>query len=235
LGIKEWNLDGAMHNILWAPFKWLGRQAQFLRSPIAAIVLALAGVTAFLISIYKPGFLSSAETTVSIVLLTTSFIIILFAFSYRGSALKAWLYLLLAHLFIIAGIGTIATHINTIEIVFYTAGVAAAFAIGFYCLNRIKAIDNDISLNNYHGYVYEEKSTALLFLLAAIGILGFPITTAFIGIDVLFTYVDSNEAVLISLLALCFIFIELAAIRIYLRIFLGQHKKLNHPIAFRSS
>jgi len=126
-------------------------------------------------------------------------------------------------------------HISTLEIVFYSSGIAAAFALGFYCLNRIKAIDNDILLNNYHGYVYEQKNTAFLFLLAAIGMLGFPITAAFIGIDVFFTYVDDSQAVLISLLALCFIFIELSAIRIFLRIFLGPHKKLNHPVAFRSS
>ncbi len=64
---------------------------------------------------------------------------------------------------------------------------------------------------------------------------GFPITASFIGIDVLFTYVDDNQAIIIALLALCLIFIELAAIRIFIRIFFGQHKKLNHPIAYRSS
>ncbi|HEX8313731.1 MAG TPA: hypothetical protein VF609_01980, partial [Flavisolibacter sp.] len=105
----------------------------------------------------------------------------------------------------------------------------------YYCLNRIKSIDDDIELNNYHGYVYEQKGLGLLFLFAAIGMLGFPITAAFIGIDVFFTYVENTQPVLITLLALCLIFIELAAIRIFLRIFLGQHKKLTHPIAFRSS
>ena len=142
---------------------------------------------------------------------------------------------MLAHIFIIAAIGINAEHINTIEIIFYASGVVAAFALGYYCLQRTKAIDNDISLNQYHGYVYEQKRMALLFLLAAIGMLGFPVTAAFIGIDVLFTYVHGNQVVLITLLALCFIFIELAAIRIFLRIYLGQHKKLDHPVAFRSS
>ncbi|HVF82241.1 MAG TPA: hypothetical protein VM884_09920, partial [Flavisolibacter sp.] len=215
--------------------KWLGRQARFLHSPAATILLVLAGVVALLVSLYKPEALSSAATTISMMLLGAALTIILFAFSYRGLALKAWLYLLIAHLFIIASIGTMAAHINTIEIIFYASGVTVAFALGLYCLNKIKAIDNDISLNNYHGYVYEEKYTALLFLLSAIGMLGFPITAAFIGIDVLFTYVGDNQVIPIALLALCFIFIELAAIRIYLRVFLGQHKKLNHPVAFRSS
>ena len=84
-------------------------------------------------------------------------------------------------------------HINLIEIVFYVSGVLLAFLLGYYCLQKIKAIDNDISLNQYHGYVYEQKTTGLLFLLAAIGMLGFPVTAAFIGIDVLFTYVHSNQ------------------------------------------
>ena len=102
-------------------------------------------------------------------------------------------------------------------------------------LKRIYTIDRNVSLNQFHGYVYEQKGTAILFLLAAIGLLGFPITAAFIGIDVLFTHIHANQIGLITLTALCFLFLELAAIRIYCRIFLGLHKKLNHPVAFRSS
>jgi formate hydrogenlyase subunit 3/multisubunit Na+/H+ antiporter MnhD subunit len=110
-----------------------------------------------------------------------------------------------------------------------------AFFLGYYCLKKVKAIDNDISLNQFHGYIYEQEKTGLLFLFAAVGMLGFPITAAFVGIDVLFTYVQSNQALLISLMALCLLFIELTAFRILLRIFCGPHKKLNHPVAFRSS
>jgi formate hydrogenlyase subunit 3/multisubunit Na+/H+ antiporter MnhD subunit len=102
-------------------------------------------------------------------------------------------------------------------------------------LQKTNSIDKDTSLNKFHGYVYEQKPTALLFLIAAIGLIGFPVTTAFVGIDVFFTYAQSEQVLLITLLALCFIFIELAAIRIYLRIYLGPHKKLYHPVAFRSS
>jgi formate hydrogenlyase subunit 3/multisubunit Na+/H+ antiporter MnhD subunit len=83
--------------------------------------------------------------------------------------------------------------------------------------------------------VYEQETTGLLFLFAAIGMVGFPITAAFIGIDVLFTYVHTGQALLIILMALCLLFIELSAFRILLRIFMGPHKKLNHPVAFRST
>ena len=235
LGIKEWNLDTLIKKYFWNPFKWIGRQFSFLGSGTALVVFAIIAVISLLVSIDKPAFLTPEDTVIATVLLFISLLITLFTFSYRGSALNAWLYLLVTHIFIIAGIGINTLHINSSEIVFYASGVILAFALGYYCLQKTKAVDNDISLNNYHGYVYEQKSTALLFLLSAIGILGFPITAAFIGIDVLFTYVQSGQVLLITLLALCFIFIELSAIRIFLRIYLGQHKKLNHPVAFRSS
>jgi formate hydrogenlyase subunit 3/multisubunit Na+/H+ antiporter MnhD subunit len=161
--------------------------------------------------------------------------VILFAFSSRQSSLRAWVYLLTGHFFILAAILINADHILYTEIVFYASGILLAFLLGYYCLQKIRSIDNEISLNQYHGYVYEQETTGLLFLFAAIGMLGFPITAAFIGIDVLFTYIHHYQIALIVLMALCFVFIELAAFRILLRIFFGPHKKLYHPVAFRSS
>lgn len=235
LSIKEWNLDTMMNKYLWHPFKWIGKQLEFMKSNKAAILFTIIGILSVAASLYKPEFLMELRTMITAGLLFVALALILFVFSYRGSASGAWAYLLLAHAFIIAGIGMNTDNINAIEIIFYASGIVLAFVVGFYCLEKTKSIDNDIMLDNYHGYVYEQKGTALLFLLAAIGMLGFPVTASFIGIDVMFTYVNSGQVILITLLTLCFIFIELAAIRIFLRIYLGQHKKLDHPIAFRSS
>lgn len=235
LGIKEWNLDTIMFRYLWSPFKWLGKQLRFLQSSIFIAILAVAALTLLIIGYADPAIIPSSGEVVPVFSMSIALAVILFAFSYRKSALKAWIYLLTGHLFIIAAILFNVPHINLIEIIFYASGVLLAFLLGFYCLKKIKAIDNDISLNQFHGYVYEQNTTGFLFLVSAMGILGFPLTAAFIGIDVLFTYVRSSQAVLIILMALCFIFIELSAFRILLRIFLGPHKKLNHPVAFRSS
>jgi len=235
LGIKEWNLDTMLFKYLWSPFKWLGKQMQFLKPTPVAIILFLLGLGAFIGSFYNVEFLKSFSDSIAIILIVIALAVTLFTFSYRGDATRAWLYLLIAHLFIIAGISMNAAHINSIEIIFYASGILIAFLLGLFCLQKTKAVDNDISLSNYHGYVYEQKGSSLLFLLAAIGMLGFPVTAAFIGIDVLFTYVKTDQYALITLLALCFVFIELAAIRVFLRVYHGLHKKLNHPVAFRSS
>ena len=235
LGIKEWNLDTIMFTYLWSPFKWIGKQLQFLQSGVFIAILAAAGIVLLILGCTSQDSIPSLNGALPIILMSIALMVILFAFSFRKSAIKAWIYLITAHLFIMAAVLFNAPHINLIEIIFYASGVLLAFILGFYCLQKIKKIDNDISLNQFHGYVYEQNTTGFLFLVSAMGMLGFPLTAAFIGIDVMFTYVHSNQLALIILLALCLIFIELSVFRILLRIFFGPHKKLYHPVAFRST
>jgi NADH-quinone oxidoreductase subunit L len=235
INIKEWGLDTAMFRYVWSPFKWIGRQLQFLQSKVFIGILGVAGPAVLALGLAYPAAIPSLGGALPVVLMATALAVILSVFACRQSALKAWAYLLVAHFFVMAAIVANAPHVHTVEVIFYASGVAPAFLLGIFCLRKIKAIDNDISLNRYHGYVYEQGGTGLLFLLAAIGILGFPVTAAFIGIDVLFTYIGSHQVALIALLALCLLFIELSAFRILLRIFMGPHKKLTHPVAFRSS
>lgn len=235
LGIKEWNLDSIMFTYFWSPFKWLGKKLQFLQSSIVIIILAITAIAFMIAGYINEQIMLHWGSGLPLVLLSIALAVILFAFSYRASALKAWGFLLIAHFFIISAILFNAPHINAIEIIFYISGILPAFVLGYYCLQKIKTLDNDISLNKFHGYVYEQETIGLLFLFACIGMLGFPVTAAFIGIDVMFTYVHSDQTILIILFGLCLLFIELSAFRILLRIFMGPHKKLNHPVAFRSS
>ncbi len=235
LNIKEWNLDSIMFRFLWSPFKWIGKRFRFFQSYILLGLLAVTGLAALITGHLDPGMLKYGTVSLPLVLMSIALSVILFSFSYRHSAIKAWAGLLIGHIYIIAALLLNADHISIAETGFYISGVLLAFLLGYYCLQKIKGIDNDISLDRFHGYVYEQETTGFLFLLAALGMLGFPITAAFIGVDVFFTYVHNSQPVLIILLALCFLFVELASFRILLRIFLEPHKKLDHPVAFRSS
>ncbi len=235
LSIREWKLDDFMFTYIWSPFKWVAKRVQFLQATVVMAVAAVLGMGLLLLGCFGKEALPDWGQALPIVLLGLALVFILSAFGSRQSAIKAWNYLCIAHLFIMAGILFNTAHVNPIELVFYGSGIVLAYVLGQYCLQKIKGIDQDVSLNQYHGYIYEQALTGFLFLLAAIGIVGFPVTAAFVGIDVLFTYVESGQVVLISLLVFCLLFIELAAFRILLRIFLGPHKKLTHPVAFRSS
>jgi NADH-quinone oxidoreductase subunit L len=232
--IKEWNIDRILYRYLWMPFKSIGRRFKFLETP-AWKTNAIVALCVF-VYVYGRGLsFATGNLAFPIISLALALVLILYSFSSRGSATTAWGYLLVAHCFILVGIVANMEEIQWEQVFMYISGVLLAFVVGYISLKKIYGIDNNISLNQFHGYVYEQKGTARLFLLAAIGLLGFPVTAAFIGIDVFFTHIHANQVVLITLTALCFLFIELAAIRIYCRIFLGLHKKLNHPVAFRSS
>jgi NADH-quinone oxidoreductase subunit L len=56
-----------------------------------------------------------------------------------------------------------------------------------------------------------------------------------VGIDLMFTHVDSGQIVLLLLLAVNFLFLELCLLRMYVRLFLGPHQKEYHEVAFRAS
>ncbi|MBL7748778.1 MAG: hypothetical protein JNM19_15175, partial [Chitinophagaceae bacterium] len=147
LNIKEWNLDTVMFRYLWSPFKWLGRRFQFLQSGILIGIFAFMGLCLLVIGYADATVLPFPRRVMPPILMSIALAVILFAFSYRHSALKAWVYLIIAHFFIIAAVLFNTPHVRLIEVVFYASGVLLAFFLGYYCLQKIKAIDNDISLN----------------------------------------------------------------------------------------
>jgi formate hydrogenlyase subunit 3/multisubunit Na+/H+ antiporter MnhD subunit len=76
---------------------------------------------------------------------------------------------------------------------------------------------------------------ALVFLLACLGLAGFPITPSFVGEDLIFSHIHEEQFVLAFFIALSFIVDGLAIIRIYGRVFLGPHVKSIYEMAYRSS
>jgi hypothetical protein len=65
--------------------------------------------------------------------------------------------------------------------------------------------------------------------------IGFPISPSFIGFDILFSNIQMNHYFPLIISALTFVFLELAVLRIYARVFLGPHIKNYHEVAKRSS
>jgi NADH-quinone oxidoreductase subunit L len=232
LSLKEFNLDTILYRYLWSPFKWIGNQLNFMNNKLAwalfggLFILGIAGISAEIPPPYN-GYFSLFFAIIALSM-------ILKGFTERGDAQRAWLFLFVSQLFIALSIA-FNEPVELHQIIIYLSGSSVALIIGYVCLNKIKAIDNNIDLNQYHGYSYEQPKITLIFLLSGLGVLGFPITPTFLGIDILFTHIHANQLALIIVMALNFLFLELAIFRIYTRVFLGQHKKAYHPIAFKSS
>lgn len=235
LSVKEWNLDSILKRFLWNPFKWVGKNLDFLKhkvSLVAVLVIFLAGVYC---DYFQQGIPAEVFELLPYGFSFIGLILILKAFSERGDARWAWSFIIAGQLFVTLSIALLNEDFGHNHILIYLSGSIVSAIVGFFCLNRLKGIENDISLNQFHGQSYEHPKIGFLFLLACLGLIGLPFTPTFIGIDILFSHIHKHEEILIIFTALSFVFIELAILRIYARIFMGQHKKAYHPIAFRSS
>ena len=172
-----------------------------------------------------------------------SFVIVLQAFTERKIAKRAWLYLVAGQLFIVLSTGFNGT-LNFIESFIYLSGVILSGSVGYYCLDRMRKLENTGYLSGYGGHIYEHPKLGMAFLFSGLALAGFPITPTFIGLDIafsnihgelIFSKIQGTQFLLPVILAGSLLFMEISAIRMYSRIFLGPHIKQYHPVAFRSS
>ncbi|MEO5563717.1 MAG: proton-conducting transporter membrane subunit [Chitinophagaceae bacterium] len=234
LSIKEWNIDSFLYRFFWSPFKWIGKKLNFLTykwSYVLLVTIYLLGLATFY---FKDQVSSELDGILPVVFSLIGLLLVLKAFTERGDAKRAWVLLFASQLFIALSI-SLNAHVEYKQVLLYLGGTIVSGIVGYVCLSRIKSIDNNIELNGFHGYIYEQPKLGLLFLLSCLGLLGFPITPTFIGIDLMFSHIREEQIALIVFTSLSFLFLELSVLRIYARVFLGQHKKAYHAIAFKSS
>jgi NADH-quinone oxidoreductase subunit L len=235
LSIKEWNLDFMLRRFLWDPFKWAGNMLNFIsrrNSFLITGIIFLTGLSAEILPLdISKGTLRLLPEFFSI----TGLILFLKAFTERGDARWAWSFVMGGVLFITLSIASLNKDFNIGQILIYLSGCVASFIAGLICLNRMYAIDHDIDLNRFHGYSYERPNVGFVFLVSCLGLIGLPFTPTFIGIDLLFSHISVSNIVLLMAISLSFVLMEISILRIYARIFMGQHKKPYHAMAFRSS
>ncbi len=232
--LKEFNLESFMANVLWKPLKTLGKLLDFLN--LKRLILVF--IPTFVLGVLLYEFRENVPTQiVSILPEIFAFIGLLFvfkSFSERKSPYIAWMLIVLNHFWISLAI-VFNEKVDYTELVVYLSGVIVAGVVGYLALLQLKKMEEKVSLNQYLGHVYEHPKFAFFFLLAALGVTGFPITATFIGEDLIFSHIESNQILLAFFIASSFIVSGIAGIRIYTRLFLGPHVKTYHELPYRSS
>ena len=235
LSVKEWNLDRLMYKILWAPFKWIGRQLNFLSNHLVLVVVAVIWLFGLYADIYSGNIPQSISNILPVLFAFIGLLFVLHSFTERENAKRAWLFVLVAQLYITLSIALFHIEFEYQYMLIYLGASMVAALVGWICLNQIINKEKGTDLNRFYGHIYEYPVHGFVFLIACLAMIGFPFTPSFIGIDLIFSHITQQEIFLIVFVALSFIFMELAILRIYARVFLGPHIKTYHPVAFRSS
>jgi NADH:ubiquinone oxidoreductase subunit 4 (subunit M) len=234
LALKEFNLEGFLNLVLWKPLKTIGKLLDFLdikRVYYFFIPLFILGFLAYKFKVDLPPQLISVLPEVFAFI---GLVFVFKSFSERKSPFLAWILIVLNHFWIALAI-VFNDKVSVNEIAFYLAGIILAGSIGYIALLQLKKIEMRILISQYLGHVYEHPKYAFFFLLATLGITGFPITSTFIGEDLIFSHIDSNQIVLAFFVASSFVVSGIAGIRIYARLFLGPHVKTYHELPYKSS
>ena len=157
------------------------------------------------------------------------------AFSERNYPILAWMLVISNH-FMIGLAVSFNEAFDYSQTLIYLSGVSFFGIIGYLILENIRKKEPDhFDMNQYYGHVYEYPKQAFLFLIATLGLMAFPISPTFIGMDLIFSHIHEDQYFLAFFDSLSFIIGGIALIRIYSRLFLGPHIKNYHEKALKSS
>jgi len=232
--LREWNLDYLMNRIVFNPFKRIGHRLDFLR---------MKNIFFFVIPLYLVGLVAlqfQSEIPVALaqiipeILALVGLTMVLKAFSERRFARLAIALVLLNHCWIALAV-SFNEHFDFSHTAMYLGGVIVSGLVGYICIEILLKKEGPLDLNGYYGHHYEHPRLAFIFLIACLGLMGFPISTTFIGEDLIFSHIHEDQYVLAIANALSFVLGGIALIRIYARLFLGPHIKTNHETPLHSS
>ena len=156
------------------------------------------------------------------------------SFSERRSAFLSWVLIIMNHFWIALAI-SFNEHFQLSDAHLYLSGIVVSGLIGFIALMRLKKLEGKIDLNQFYGHVYEHPKIAFVFLIACLGLTGFPITPTFIGEDLIFSHIHEDQFLLAFITSVAFIIDGIALVRMYARLFLGPHQKTYHDTPYKSS
>lgn len=230
---REFYMDNFIYKYLWFPVKKWGGKFSFLSTKLG-IVLSVLG---FSIATYLLN-TGSYENFKFKQYLPDLFGMIALAFVLRAFTIRkhpfgAWILLILNHFWIALAV-SFNEHFSYWETFYYLLGIIEAGIVGFVTLILLNKKEK-FSLDDYYGHAQEHKILAVIFLISCLALMGFPITTTFLGEDLLFSHIHLNQVLLMTIVSLNFIIAGIAIMRIYSRIFMGPNHKWYNSEARRSA
>lgn len=234
LCLKEFHLDNFVFSFFWNPLKWCGRKLNVF-SGKNIVVFFVVTFSFGLICVFNQEFIpKEIYKYLPVFFSLLGLLMLLKSFSERKDFLLSWGLVIVMHLYRSLAI-SLNGDINTNEIILYLSGVIISGVLGYACLNELKSHEQEITLSRFQGHSYEHPKFAFIFLLACLGLMAFPMTPTFIGVELILTHIHEDQVSLIIFTALSYVMSGLSLIRIYARIFLGPHVKTYHATPYRSS
>jgi NADH:ubiquinone oxidoreductase subunit 5 (subunit L)/multisubunit Na+/H+ antiporter MnhA subunit len=230
--LKEWNLDSLINRLVFRPLKNLGHRLDFLSYKTVLLYFIpsyVLGLSLLVVGIQIPD---AYRIYLPVLFGFIALMMVLKAFSERGSARLSWILLILNHLWMVLAIAENELFSWT-QVGIYLSGVVFFGISGLLLIDWLKRETGQHGLHHYKGYVSKYPVAAFLFLVSSLGLMGFPLSPTFLGEDLLFSHIHEDQFLLAAIAALTFVMEGIVIIRIFARLFMGA--KVDREISALSS
>ena len=221
--LQEGNLELLVRSVLWDPLKRIGsainRMNFWLKILNASGVFVLAWVAI-------EGFGGSSKY---LAIPASAFMVLasLSAFSQKHSPFSVWNAIGISS--VLAGVAVcLLNPAAWFDAVIFASGIIPAWILGIVVLARLLRHENFAgSPFAYRAMAETQPKLSLLLFLSFLGLVGFPISPAFLGEDLLLSHASSHDPWFALPITIAFVINGIAAARMFQRLCMGRPSELN--------
>lgn len=222
--LQEGNLDRLVRMILWEPLKKTGARLNAL----GASYKILAALMILAVVIYSSARENISGPLVSLPVSVAMVLASLGAFSQKHSPIKVWNGVALSS--ISAGLTVwIMNSAAWIDVLLFLSGIIPAWLLGLWVLERmLRHEDFAASPFVFRAMAETRPRLSLLLFLSFLGMVGFPISPAFLGEDLLLSHATEQHPWLALPITIAFVLNGIAAARVFLRLCMGRPTEISY-------
>lgn len=221
--LQEGNLELLVRSILWTPLKRVGAIINntnlWLKLVYSFGSFAVVGLI----------IMASGSTTKYLALPVSIFMVLaaLSAFSQKHSPYSVWNAVGLSSS--LAGLAIwFLNPAAWFDVVIFASGIIPAWALGMIVLAKLLKNENFAeSPFTYRAFSETQPKLSLLLFLSFLGLVGFPISPAFLGEDLLLSHASSHDPWFALPITIAFVINGIAAARVFQRLCMGTPNELN--------
>lgn len=217
--LQEGQLELLVRNILWEPLKKLGRALNRVSARIKWLV-AIALLIWFVIALSEVS--SVAGTYLSMPVSLLMVLVSASAFSQKHSPFKVWNGIAISSLLVALAVWLMVPS-AVFDIVLFLSGILPSWLLGVLVMAVLLKNEHFAASSfRYRAFAETRPGWSLLLFLSFLGLVGFPITPAFLGEDLLLSHASSQHPWFALPITIAFVVNGIAAARVFLRLCMGR-------------
>jgi NADH-quinone oxidoreductase subunit L len=220
--LQEGNLELVIRAWIWEPLKRIGAVINNTKSWLKT-VYALAGVMIILLAVEDIGIdrkYLSLPIAVGMVFASLS------AFGQQNKPVSVWNAITLSA--ILAGTAVLFLNpLAKLDVAIFLSGIIPAWLLGIVVLHKLlKNQDPSESLFTYQAMAETQPKLSLLLFISFLCLVGFPISPAFLGEDLLLSHASYHDPWFALPITIAFIINGIAGARVFQRLCMGRPTEL---------